>query len=156
MKQLLYLMSNQAGLTRLDITMRLALSQNTKFWYNKKVTLKCPLIYWGTKFSLQYQAVFWFLDRKSWMALFLEIEVQLIYKIVFVLGIQKNDSIHTHTHTHTKIYSFFELFSIIDYYKTLIQFPVLHSKSLFIYFIFQCVSINSIFRIYPFPALTLS
>ena len=45
------------------------------------------------------------------MALFLEIEVQLIYKIVFVLGIQKNDSIHTHTNIF--------LFRIIFHYRLL-------------------------------------
>ena len=47
------------------------------------------------------------------MALFLEIEVQLIYKIVFVLGIQKNDSIHTHTQKNIF------LFRIIFHYRLL-------------------------------------
>ena len=62
------------------------------------------------------------------------IEVQLIYNVVLVSGVQQSDSVictcmcvyiytHTHTHTHTHISFCFRFFSHIDYYKILSIVP---------------------------------
>ena len=55
------------------------------------------------------------------------IDVQLIYNIVLVSGVQQSDSV---THTYT-----FILFQTLFQYRLLGDIPVLYSSSLFIYFI---------------------
>ena len=44
---------------------------------------------------------------------FLKIEVQLIYSVVLVSGVQQSDSLHIYIHTHTHIFfSFLDSFPI--------------------------------------------
>ena len=50
------------------------------------------------------------------------IEVQLIYNIVLVSGVQQSDSV-IHTYICIYLYSFFLFFSVIVYYKILNTIP---------------------------------
>lgn len=61
----------QVAAAWLGFTTKLALSQNIRFWCNKKITPKCPPIYCGNTTFFQHQVTFWFLGKNFWMSLFL-------------------------------------------------------------------------------------
>ena len=76
-------------------------------------------------------------------------EVELIYNVVLVSGVQQSDSV-----IHECIYIFFfRFFSIIGYYKILRTVPCALQQVLVVYlfYIQSCVSVNPKLLIYPSP-----
>ena len=82
------------------------------------------------------------------MYYFFKIEVQLIYSVVLISGVQHSDSV-----LHVCVYSFF--FSLIGYYKTLSTVSCAIQQVLvgYLFYIVQCVYANPKLLIYP--SLTL-
>ena len=99
--------------------------------------------------SLYTTAGFVFLSIGCGHHFFFLIEVQLIYSVVLVSGVQQIDSVlyvyiytHIYMYVHIHIYILFRSFSIMVYYKVLNIVPVLYNRTLlFIYFIYSSVYI---------------
>ena len=91
-----------------------------------------------------------FCNKIPQMYTFFLIEVQLIYNVVLVSGVQQSDS---------AIYIFFfRFFSLIDYYKILSIFPCATQQVLvgYLFYVQQCVCVNPKLLIYPAPLPTFS
>ena len=96
--------------------------------------------------------------------LFFKIEVQLIYKVVLVSGVQQSDLVHIYIYIYIYacvcvciyiyIYILFQIFTIIGYYKILNIVPCAMQKVLVVYlfYIQQCVYVNPKHPFYPSPS----
>ena len=90
--------------------------------------------------------------------LFKKIELQLIYNLVFVSGVEQSSVIYIYICTHTPLSRFF---SIIGYYKILNIAPLAMRQVLvaYLFYMQQCASVNSRLLINPsspFSLLTIS